>query len=201
VTDLPGRADPGKPSAATPVPTVSGAPVLQEMPAADASRVASPALRTPRIGRGGRPNRTGTGPWGNYIQAILLIGLVPLFPIILEGLLKGSVLIDSLTLTATIYAVTIAIASCNIPLFLFGFCVGILSCALYAQDASVAPVSHPASAHFMGILIISEGSSPPSHDVLTLIAIFIFFLCVIIERYFRHVVDREIFLEFMKGRS
>jgi hypothetical protein len=196
VTNLPPAA-----GAATPVHGTSGAPVPQQASAADTSRAVSSPPGTSRKRRGRHPNRTGTGRWGNYIQSIILIGIVPLFPVILEILLKGSVLIDSLTLTATIYAVTIAVASCNVPLFLLGFCVGILSCALYAHDTSIAPVAHPASAHFMRIVITSDGSSPPSHDALILIVIFILFLCLAVERYLRHVLDREVFLEFMKGRA
>ena len=201
MTDRPGAAGTGKPSTATPAPNAPRVHVPQGPPTAEASRAANPAPKTPRLGRGARPNRTGTGRWGNYIQSVILLAIVPLFPIVLEGLLKGRVLIDSLTLTATIYAVTIAIASCNLPLFLAGFCVGILQCALYAQDVSITPASHPASAHFMGLVISSDGSSPPTHDILTLFVIAFLFLCVIIERYLRHVLDREVFLEFMKSKA
>jgi hypothetical protein len=117
----------------------------------------------------------------------------------LEGLLKGEILIASLTLTATIYAVTVAIASCNLPLFIACFCAGIIECALYAKEASVAPASHPASSHLMGMVISSQGSSPPSHDLITALIIIVLFLSVIVERFLRHVREREVFLEFMKG--
>jgi hypothetical protein len=192
----------GEPGASSAAPEVAAERAALEPPTTNSSGAAKAVAKAAQQhDLTSRRGITGTGPWGNYIVSVVLIGLVPLFPIMLEGLLKGEIFIDSLTLTATIYAVTVAIASCNLPLFVLGFCVGILECALYAQEASVSPESHPASAHLMGLIISSEGSSPPSHDVLTAFVVLILFLCVVVERFLRHVREREVFLEFMKAKN
>ena len=136
-------------------------------------------------------------PWENCGAALLLIGVFPLAPILLELLLSGNIAIDSLTLTAAIYAVTIAVASYRVILFISGFLVALFECVLYGQDVTVTPVKHPGVASFLGVKISGNGSSP-SHAGLILLVIILLFTSLAIERFVRHVKDHEDFFEFLK---
>jgi hypothetical protein len=145
-------------------------------------------------------SREGTRPtpWENCFLSVLLIGIFPLAPVLLEGLLKGEVTVGALTITAAIYAVTVAIASYRAILFMSGFLVALAACALYGQDVTINPVKSPASVNYAGITISSGGSSRPAHAGLMLLVIVALFVTLATERYFRHVKDREEFFEFLK---
>lgn len=185
MTDAPGAANTPTPGTASPAPTVLPASPGQAPPPTDA-RGAVAGVR----------NRWTC--WENCGSAVVLIGIVPLLPVLLELLLKNEISVDSLTITAAIYAVTIAVASKYRLLFVLGFVVALLECALYGQDVTVARVTHPASANIIGLNIFSDGASPPSHAGLVLLAIAFLFTCLVVERFLRHVILRKEFFEFIK---
>src|SRR5690348_15820286 len=112
-------------------------------------------------GRRGADGQQRIKPWENCVIALILIGLSPLAPALLELFFKHKIMIDSLTITAVIYAVTIAIASYRAVLFISGFMVALFGCILYGRDITITPVKHPQPATFVAIKIIGVGQSPP----------------------------------------
>jgi hypothetical protein len=57
--------------------------------------------------------------WQNYGLALLLIGAVPILPIVIELIIHKAITKDSLAITAAVYSITVAIASNNKFYFCF----------------------------------------------------------------------------------
>jgi hypothetical protein len=142
------------------------------------------------------------GPWENCIVSVLFIGIFPLAPVLLELLLKNQVTADSLTVTAAIYAITIAVASNRAIMLAIGFTVAFFECVLYGQDVTVTGGKSLVLKDFFGITVSAANSSPSTHSGLILLAIVILFITLALERFVRHVRNREEFFEWLKrGQS
>jgi hypothetical protein len=213
--DAPAQAAPAQaaPAQAAPVPAqgVSGQDAHAQAAPLQAAPVAAqsvPVQVAPDVGPAdqgdpGQPAamRGRPSPWQNCFLSVLFIGVFPLAPVLLELLLESKVTIDSLTLTAAIYAVTVSIASYNAMLFASGFFVAFFECALYGQDITVNPVVDPGATNFHGLIVAGRGQLPPSHVFLICATIVAIFLTLVVERFYRHVINREEFFEFLKYKE
>jgi hypothetical protein len=142
------------------------------------------------------------GPWENCIISVLFLGIFPLAPVLLELLLKSQVTADSLTVTAAIYAVTVAVASNRASMLVIGFTVAFFECVLYGQDVTVVGTKGVVLKDFFGITVSAANSSPSTHSGLILLAIVVLFMTLTLERFVRHVKNHEEFFEFLKkGQS
>ena len=139
--------------------------------------------------------------WENCLAAVLLIGVVPLAPLLFELLLKSNVNVDSLTITAAIYAVTIGLASRRLIIFIMCFVVAFFECGLYGYDVSATPSNNLVSSDFLGLTVAGSNTSPYSHAGLILLAVIVLFATLVTERAFRHFGRHEIFFEFLKPRE
>lgn len=137
-----------------------------------------------------------------FIQCLLLNLTLPLLPLVLEYVLTGTVVNESVTLVASMYAITIGVSSRYKTLLAFAIIVSILFTAAYGSLAkersrvnSVSGTTLTQGANDPG------GSSNPDEDFGTRMkrysigAIILIFLIHAGERYVRHVIDREPFWE------
>jgi hypothetical protein len=139
-------------------------------------------------------------PWQNYGLSLLFIGIVPLLPIIIELFVSGRITEDSLIIAAAIYSIAVALASNN--RFYFGsfFVASIVESAIYGSVAK-ANGSNVTTGRVLGLKISSDGGSALSDNKYIFIAIILPFASVLVERFSRHVRNREEFFEFLKGRG
>jgi len=139
-----------------------------------------------------------------FIQCILLNLTLPLLPLGLEYVLTGTVTNESVTLVASMYAITIGVSSKYKTLLAFAIIVSILFTAAYGslakersrttQSASVSRAPSP-----------TLDDPPPPDDKeedfgvrmkrYSIGAIIVIFLIHAGERYVRHVIEREPFWE------
>ena len=132
---------------------------------------------------------------------MLLIGAVPILPIVIELIIHKAITEDSLAITAAVYSITVAIASNNKFYFAFFLVASILEAALYGSITN-SPVSTNISVwKFSHIPITSYSPSQNSDNGIFLIAMLLTFLSLLIERYSRHITNREEFFEFLKGKK
>ena len=132
--------------------------------------------------------------WENYFTCILLHMLLPLLPIIIEFIINKSVKQESLTLTASMYAITIGISSKSKSQFGLAVVVSLIFAICYGADI------HRASSHESwangGSNSVKEVESIINLRTFALCAIGLTFLFHVIERYNRHIVDRASFFNF-----
>jgi hypothetical protein len=145
-------------------------------------------------------NPIGKMAWQNYGLAMLLLGAVPLLPLVIELIIHKAITEDSLAITAAVYSITVAIASNNKFYFMLFFIASVVEAALYGSITNT-PVSANLSTWKLGrIPITSYSPSQNSDNGIFLIAMLLTFVSLLIERYSRHVTNREEFFEFLKGK-
>ena len=151
-----------------------------------------------------------------FIQCILLILVLPLLPPCLEWFLTGTVTSESITLVASMYAITIGVSSKYKTLLAFAIIVSILFTAAYGSLAKER--ADQASAQKSGKLRVApqpkstlddppndgtDTSGSPSEEFgsrmrrYSIFAIIMVFLVHAGERYLRHVVEREPFWDLV----
>jgi hypothetical protein len=113
--------------------------------------------------------------WQEYLVCILLHMVLPLLPLGLEALKTQAVKGESLTLAASMYAISIGISSQSKLSFALAIFV---------------------SLGFTGVYGIQVGDKESSSVIYAALAIFMIFIVHACERYNRHVVDRAPFWEF-----
>jgi hypothetical protein len=141
--------------------------------------------------------------WQNYGASIVFVVLLPLLPVILEWIIVGSLAEESLLITASIYAAAIAIVSNNRITFGIGLAIAIIEAALYgyvygstaANDTRSVIVAKTST---LAVLITSEKSPLLRFASQALWVILVLIVLSVLERFIRHVQNREEFFEFMK---
>ena len=113
-----------------------------------------------------------------YLACLILTMLFPLLPLALEFLLTGMVSEKSAMLTASMYAVGVGVASRNVLLFVITIVAGVCYAIAYGAAAQ------------------TSGSINDLHLGLAFFGIAAVFVFHSLERYNRHVVEREPFLDF-----
>lgn len=117
------------------------------------------------------------GKYQDYIACVVLHLLIPLAPLVIEFLYKDDLTVRSVVLGGAMYAFSIGVASTQRAVFAICLAIGIFMSAGYGavkDSVSVLPL----------------WSSVSFYVVLTV------FLINAIERYERHVTNREKFLIF-----
>jgi hypothetical protein len=153
-----------------------------------------------------------------FVQCILLILVLPLLPPGLEWFLTGTVTSESITLVASMYAITIGVSSKYKTLLAFAIIVRILFTAAYGSLAKER-ADHVAAAQTIKRAQPSQQDNqvvpadPPTNETnrslgtsedfgnrmrrYSIIAIVMVFLVHAGERFLRHVVEREPFWDLV----
>jgi hypothetical protein len=135
-----------------------------------------------------KPTRTpAVAPWQNYGLAVLSIGLVPWFPLLIEWTIEWlnsrPIAIDSLVITLACYSITVALATRYLLLSILFLLLSGFDSAIYG--ALLVAASHDT---LRRALVIS---------VLFLLGL-LTFASVARERYIRHMQQHEVFPEWLK---
>lgn len=139
--------------------------------------------------------------WQNYGLAVLLIGIVPILPILIELIIHKSITEDSLAITAAVYSITVAVASNSKFYFAFFLVASIIEAALYGSITDSPSRSTISVWNFADIHITSYAPSQNTDNGIFLVAMLLTFLSLLVERYSRHITNREEFFEFLKGKK
>ncbi|MBM9500115.1 hypothetical protein JWG44_07615 [Leptospira sp. 201903071] len=113
----------------------------------------------------------------SFILSILLNQTLPLIPLVIELFYKKTILQSSLVLTASIYSFTLGIVSINQMYFGFSILVGLLSGCYYGS-------------------VLQTDNALPLQSNLSFWLIALMFLLHTIERFDRHINNREPFFLF-----
>jgi hypothetical protein len=148
--------------------------------------------------------RSESRPFHRFIQCILLTLILPLLPLGLEFGLTGTVTSESITLVASMYAITIGVSSKYKTLLAFAIIVSTLFTAAYGSLAKER--SHfKVHAQTQQASPVKLDPEPDSADDdfgnrmrrYSIFAIVVVFLVHAGERYVRHVVEREPFWDLV----
>jgi hypothetical protein len=138
-------------------------------------------------------------PVQNYLSSLVFIGLFPLAPLVVEWVTKnGMITEESLVITAAIYTLVVALASNNGFYFSLGIVVSFIEAAAYGSVVSMNSGNHH-TARFMHVVTLYSNGSVSSLHTWPFFAMVLPFLSLIIERRTRHVENREVYFEFLKG--
>lgn len=153
-----------------------------------------------RLARLGQAAARLSEPLQNYGLSLLFIGFVPLLPVTLELLVRKQVTGDSLIITAAIYSITVALASNSRLYFGFFLVASIIESTVYGSivDGSSSPTITDS---VVGIEVSGMTKAASSDVKFVPFAILIPFASVLVERLSRHVINREEFFEFLKGKA
>lgn len=134
------------------------------------------------------PTRLPTLPveWENLVLAVCVHLGLPLLPILVEWGSSGEVTPSSLILTASIFIITIGVSSRSRAFF----GATLIGCIFFAAQYGSAAVAARYGANAPAGTLLAVRLAP------WVIAIVLFLHLV--ERYHRHVVDREGVFAFMK---
>jgi hypothetical protein len=113
-----------------------------------------------------------------YLAYLVLTMMFPLLALVSEFSFTGSVSQKSAMLTASMYAIGIGVASRNVLLFVTTIVAGVCNAIAYG---SAAQATQAAGNVHLGLAFLG------------IAAVFVFHS---LERYNRHVVEREPFLDF-----
>jgi hypothetical protein len=144
------------------------------------------------------PEKKRREAWDNFILSILLIGIVPLLPILIELAVTRKIGEGSLMITTAIYNVTIAISSNSKLTFGLFLVTSLVEVAIYGSVAS-SDSANLKYGEVIGIKISSSSSMALSDNPFFMLAIAVPFLTFAWERYSRHVRNREEVFEFLKA--
>lgn len=119
--------------------------------------------------------------WQNFLACVALHMVLPLLPLLLERWFSGEIAPKSISLTAALYSLAIALSSRHVALLGIGILLGFAFAATFGY-LSTDPIPMLRSAH------TSSGA-----------AIAFMFGLHIIERFYRHIFKDEEFFEFLKS--
>lgn len=125
--------------------------------------------------------------WENYLLCILLHMMLPLLPLFLEYWLTNVVSEKSMTLSAAMYTISIGISSKS--KFIFG--LTIVSSILFAAAFGIVVGKSPEISQLSG-----GGEILSKSTIISLCGIVIVFFLHLLERFNKHIIDRNPFLEF-----
>ena len=118
----------------------------------------------------------------------------PLLPITIEGLMTGSTSDKSMTLTTAMYALSIGRSSQSVLMFFVTLTIGIIFSMVFGYTAAEYSV---------GQANLAGGPTNPTPNQSSQVWFYAFWSVVFIfivhamERYNRHVVDREPYTRFL----
>lgn len=139
--------------------------------------------------------------WQNYGLAITLVGFLPLLPAVIEWFVRREISEETLIITVAVYCLTIAVASNNRLYFGLLLTVSVLVSSSYGIAADPPENAHLVSSHVMGITVASFSKGAARNNTTLFIVTLLTFLSVLVERFSRHVRNREEFFEFLKGKD
>lgn len=141
-----------------------------------------------------RPGRAG-GPWTTFGVAVQFLLLFPLLPLGAELAFTSRITVSSLMLMTSTYAISLSMSSNHIGRWAFGMTIGIVFSTLFGWSMGRGDgVMGPAYQ-------LGDGFDAASGLVWgAIVGVGLTMLVHIFERAIRHVVDKEPFPEFLKGR-
>jgi hypothetical protein len=139
--------------------------------------------------------------WQNYGMSVLLVGIAPLLPVLLELLIHRKITEDSLAITAAVYLIALATASNNKFLLVFFLLGGLTEAALYGSVASDPAGGQNLVFKYVGIPINSYSPDQNLYNEIFLILTVSGLASLMSERFNRHVRKREVFLEFDREKE
>jgi hypothetical protein len=120
--------------------------------------------------------------YGNFLTSLIILVLFSLLPILLEVMFTSKFTEKTTTISASMFAVTIGSASKFKVIFIFSMFACVLNAFSYGICFSNVNTQH------LQIFTL--------HNIIATITIIFLIIILICERYFRHVIDNEPFLEF-----
>jgi hypothetical protein len=143
---------------------------------------------------------TWQDPWQNCVIAVLFIGVLPLLPLIIEWFGRREISEDALIITTAVYSITVALAS-NTKVFFGAFLfASFIVASMYGFAASTSSGGHEVFGRFIGIRTYSYATGGANDNIFFALVMIGGFLSVVVERYSRHVGNREEFFEFLKSK-
>jgi cation transport ATPase len=127
-----------------------------------------------------------------FLASVVLHLAMPLLPIAIEYIITRRIEESSMSLTASLYVVGIGLSSRNTTAFAFSLPCAILFAVVYGVVATKQNVAINAT------ISLTTGNATVIF-ITCAVVIFFFFVTHVFERYTRHVVDGEIFLD-LSGR-
>lgn len=140
-------------------------------------------------------------PWGEFLGSVTLLILVPLLPLVIDLIAKGTVQESTLFLTAALFTVSQAFGVRSFSVFLVGcLCVGLLLTS-YGLVLGVETEANEQASSELGKSTPSSSSIVGNRftDVMYVLSFGIISYFAIVQgvfRYRQHVVDEECFFEF-----
>jgi hypothetical protein len=122
------------------------------------------------------PSRT-IGGWQDFGLAVIFHLLFPLLPVLIELMATARVTETTLTLTASLYAIGIGVASPNRLVFGLAIFAGVVAAIAF------------------GFVTGSPDSFAGARELSVVVIVF-FFLTHAVERFWLHVGKREVFFKF-----
>jgi hypothetical protein len=119
-----------------------------------------------------------------FIVSIFAGICFPILPIVLEFGITTGLKLETLAVTAVVYAAAVGLVSRYQAIAIAGLFFSTLTAVIYALDMADFAKSHP------GAYFIRYG------DIISMGTIYFFALCYAYERFGRHVIENEPFLEF-----
>jgi hypothetical protein len=134
---------------------------------------------------------SGRGPTQSFWTAVLFLLVFPILPLVFELMLTGRIGTPSVALVAFTYAVSLAMSSRNLLIWAIGMFVGFSFATVFGNSMELA-------AHMRdGWLPGPEARRQTIFFWASWVGIALVFVLHVIERYDRHIVDRNPFPEFM----
>jgi hypothetical protein len=146
--------------------------------------------------RGGyRTDRSG-GPWTSFFVAVLFLLVYPLFPLGAELAFTGQITISSLMLTTATYSLSLSVTSTHVGRWALGITFAFGAATLFGWsmgigDAVIGPAYR-----------LGEGAMAGKAWLrLAAFGIGVVLLTHLWERFQRHVMEGEVFPEFLRERG
>jgi hypothetical protein len=141
-----------------------------------------------------RTNRSG-GPWTSFLVAVLFLLAFPLFPLGAELAFTGQINMSSLMLTTATYSLSLSVTSTHVGRWALGTTFAFMAATLFGWSMGVGDaVMGPA---------YRLGQGPTAGRTWlwgTAFIITIVLATHVWERFVRHVIEEEVFPEFLRER-
>jgi hypothetical protein len=131
-------------------------------------------------------------PWGHYWACLVFHMIFPFIPILVEYFVANEVSELSMTLATAMYSIAIGTSSRSMSLFSMSLCIGFIFTSLFGMleyQKSIPPA-------LLGQIPSKRPPMIPNYGILAFFSSLLIFVSHAIERYRRHVVDRNRFIEF-----
>ena len=139
--------------------------------------------------------------WQNWGISVLAFGISPLLPLLIQHFGQHKVTEDALLITLALYCLTIALITTSRFYFFLEMILAVFLSAIYGLT-TIPGSAHEAIMTVVGIHISSYSTSMTLDDNRFLfVVMLLLFVSVVVERFFRHVINHEEVFEFLKTKT